>query len=296
MILLKTALKRLLAMALVTFLVCALFYGCNKEPELPPESETESEPTTEDPWATEEEETEEEETEEETEPPTTTRRPTTTTKKPSTTSTTTTTTTGGSTTIPDGSDKVTTTSTTKASVTTPSTYSKVTGVKFNGASGYTLAVNNTQSLNWTISPANATNKGVVFFTSNASVATVTAGGVVTAKGTGTCTITVKTTDPQADANYEDSITITVPVVLVTGISISGGASVGTGSSLQLSANVLPANATNKDVTWSLNCASSVATINSSGLITAHQTGAIVVTATAKDGSGKSDSRTIQITT
>jgi len=295
MILLTTAYKRLLAIALAACLVCALFYGCNKPPELPPESETESE-TTEDPWTFETETETEPTTEEPTEPPTTTRKPTTTTRTTTRTTTTTepTTTTNPSTTIPDGSDKPPTSTTTTTTSTTPTTYIKATNVKFNGASAYTMAAGNTQNLSWTVSPANATNKGVVFFTSNSAVAEVSPGGVVTAKGGGTCTITIKTTDPQAATNYEDTVTITVSAILVTSISISGGATVGVGGSLQLTATVGPANATNKTVTWSVD-PSDAATINSSGVLTALKTGPVDVTAKANDASGVSDTRRIQIT-
>jgi len=286
MILLKTAYKRLLALALAMFLICALFYGCNKEPELPPEeSETE---TTDDPWAFETETTEEDTTETETEPPTTTTRRTSTTTR-TTTRTSTTTTTNPSTTIPDGSDKAPSTTTTS----TAAVYNKVTNVSFNGAASYTLTAGKTQNLSWTVSPSNATNKGVVFFTSDSSVATVSAGGVVTAVSGGTCKITIKTTDPQAAANYEDSVTISVPVVLVNSIAISGGASVGVGGSLQLTATVGPTNASNKNVTWSVDPPEQ-ATISASGMLTARQTGYVDVTASARDGSGVSDTRRIEI--
>jgi len=288
----KTAYKRLLAIALAMFLVCALFYGCSKEPELPPETETEAE-STEDPWAFETETTEEDTTEEETEPPTTTRRPTTTTRT-TTRTTTTSTTTSGSTTIPDGSDKAPTTTTTTTTKTTA--HVKVTNVKFNRASSYTLPVGNTQPLEWTVSPANATDKGVTFRSSNKSVAEVSAAGVVTAKGGGTCTITVTTIDSKADANYEDTVTISVPVVLLTSFSIAGGKEVKVGGSLQFQAHDFkPSNATNTDVTWSVSPAEQ-ASINSSGVLTANQTGITYVTATAKDGSGASYTVSIEIKT
>ena len=174
-------------------------------------------------------------------------------------------------------------------------YNKVTGVAFNGPPSYTLNAGNTQALSWTVSPANATNKGVVFFTSDSTVATVSAGGVVTAVGGGTCTITVMTTDPQAADNYTYSITITVPVVLVTSIGISGAASVNVGGSAQYIATVNPTNATNKTVTWSIEPSSTgSATINNNGLLTATAVGYVDIKAAANDASGVSDIRRITI--
>lgn len=68
-----------------------------------------------------------------------------------------------------------------------------TGVKLN-ASTTTLKVGNTTTLTATVSPSNATNKNVTWSSSNTSVATVSSGGVVTAKAAGTVTITCKTVD------------------------------------------------------------------------------------------------------
>lgn len=55
--------------------------------------------------------------------------------------------------------------------------------------------------------------------------------------------------------------------------------------VQLSATVSPSNATNKSVTWSTSN-SSVATVSSSGLVTAQAAGSATITCTASDGSGK----------
>lgn len=51
---------------------------------------------------------------------------------------------------------------------------------------------------------------------------------------------------------------------------------------QVIATVLPANATDKSLTWSI---TGPATITQAGLVTATGNGTAVVTATAKDGSG-----------
>jgi uncharacterized repeat protein (TIGR02543 family) len=65
--------------------------------------------------------------------------------------------------------------------------------------------------------------------------------------------------------------------------------------LQLRANVLPTNATNKTVTWKSSNAK-IATVNAAGLVTFTGTaGSVAITTTAVDGSGKSAQVTIKST-
>lgn len=85
------------------------------------------------------------------------------------------------------------------------------------------------------------------------------------------------------------ITISGQVVPVTDITIKGANGANTittnNRNLQLSAEVFPANATDKTVRWSLVNGTDLATINSSGLVTAVENGSVTVKATANDGSG-----------
>ncbi len=53
---------------------------------------------------------------------------------------------------------------------------------------------NTGQLTATVTPSDATNKAVVWSSSNQAVATVDAAGKVTARGVGTATITCETVD------------------------------------------------------------------------------------------------------
>jgi LPXTG-motif cell wall-anchored protein len=84
--------------------------------------------------------------------------------------------------------------------------------------------------------------------------------------------------------------VTYTPVPVTNITITGtaGATAITadGGTLQISAAVLPTNATDPSVTWSVMPGTGNATINSTtGLLTATGNGTVTVTATANDGSG-----------
>ena len=73
------------------------------------------------------------------------------------------------------------------------------------------------------------------------------------------------------------------VVPVTGVSVSpSSASMNISETRQLSATVLPADATNKSITWN-SSNSTVATVNTSGLVTAVNAGTATITVTTQDG-------------
>ena len=148
-----------------------------------------------------------------------------------------------------------------------------------------LIEGNTMQLTATVLPSNATNKTVTWSTSNSSVATVSSNGLVTAKAVGNATITAMTTD---GSNLSASCSVTVTQnVLATSITLNKTSAVLTeGNSTQLTATVLPSNATNKTVTWTTSN-SSVATVSSNGLVTAKAPGTATITATTTDGSNLS---------
>ncbi len=75
-------------------------------------------------------------------------------------------------------------------------------------------------------------------------------------------------------------------IKVTSITVNSNSSnVEKGYSLQMNAAVLPNNATNALVVWSVENGTGTATISTSGLLTATQVGTVTVKATAQDGSG-----------
>lgn len=75
----------------------------------------------------------------------------------------------------------------------------------------TVNKNSTYSLNYSISPSDATNKNVTWTSSNPSVAIVSTSGVVSGISKGEATITGKTND----GNFTDSVTVTVKEVDTT---------------------------------------------------------------------------------
>ena len=73
------------------------------------------------------------------------------------------------------------------------------------------------------------------------------------------------------------------VVNVTGVTISPtSASLPVNGTQQLTATIIPSNATNKNVTWS-SSNNAVATVSSAGLVTALAAGSAVITVTTQDG-------------
>ena len=75
----------------------------------------------------------------------------------------------------------------------------------------------------------------------------------------------------------------VTTVAVTGVSVSPTtATVGLGSTQQLSATLAPANATNQNVTWT-SSNTAVATVNASGLVSAVSAGTTTITVKTVDG-------------
>jgi uncharacterized protein YjdB len=77
--------------------------------------------------------------------------------------------------------------------------------------------------------------------------------------------------------------VTSTTVAVTGITVTpSSTSIEVGGSQQITATVSPSNATNKSVTWETSN-SSVANVNSSGLVTALAAGSATITARTQDG-------------
>ncbi len=85
---------------------------------------------------------------------------------------------------------------------------------------------------------------------------------------------------------------------VTSISISGSSSVKQNSSVTLSATVLPSNATDSSVTWSIDSGNSYVTISPNGkscTVTGKAVGTATIKATANDGSGKYGTMQVKVT-
>ena len=173
--------------------------------------------------------------------------------------------------------------TVKAKVQTP-TEIKVSTILLNKTTA-SVTKGKTLQLTATVAPGNATNKEVKWSTSNKNVATVSPSGLVTAKSAGTATITCTAKDGSG-VKATCKITVKNPVVKVTKVTLNKTtATLAPKETLTLKATVTPTNATNKAVTWK-SSNTKIATVSSSGKVTAKAAGTVTITCTAKDGSGK----------
>lgn len=165
---------------------------------------------------------------------------------------------------------------------------KVTKVRLNKTSASLTKKGQTLQLTATVTPGNATNKTVTWKSSNTKVATVTSSGKVTAVANGTATITATAADGSKKA-ASCKVTVNIPApVKVTSVRLNKTSATLTakGQTAALTAFVTPSNATNKTVTWK-SSNTGVATVTSTGKVTAVANGTATITATAADGSGKS---------
>lgn len=136
----------------------------------------------------------------------------------------------------------------------------------------------TETINAIITPENATRKGITWTSSDTNVATVT-NGVVKGISAGTATITATT----KDGNFTDTCEVTVMQNAVTGIRISEKLiDLGMGYKKQITATVMPDDATDKSVEWTSENPE-IATVSDNGTITGKSYGRTVVTATTTDG-------------
>ena len=159
----------------------------------------------------------------------------------------------------------------------------VTGIVIESAK-VALSLGGSRTLSVTVSPENATNKAILWRSSDEAVATVKA-GVVTAVGEGTAEITAEAAD---GSGVRSTCTVTVQgmpgeIVPVSEIDMKSDLTLQAGESFELAAFVLPVNATYQTLSWTSD-RPDIARIED-GMVTGLCTGAATITAAAEDGSG-----------
>lgn len=163
----------------------------------------------------------------------------------------------------------------------------------------TIAQGQTLSLYAQITPGNASNKKLMWSSTNESVATVDNEGVVTAVSPGTTTITAKTSNGltvscelEVTQKIEATgITLNRTTATIT-ITVNNAGNITNNSNiLLLNATISPANVTNNTLTWT-SSNEEVATVEN-GCVTAY--GAGTTTITAETSNGKTATCTVTVT-
>ena len=180
---------------------------------------------------------------------------------------------GGVDSVSEGVEKLVKTATNNAEV-------RVTSVVLNKVPT-TLVVGGADTLSVTVRPVNATNKAVVYASSDKNILEVDNIGRIRAVSTGAAIIVAAT----VDGNYTTSSAITVTSPVVKAKSISLDKTQGTlfvNEVYVLSATITPDNATNKDITWS-SSNNGAAIVDNLGRVSAVSTGSAIITAAIANG-------------
>ena len=131
-----------------------------------------------------------------------------------------------------------------------------------------------------VTPQDADDVSVTWYSNNSGVATVDDGGRVTAIEVGTAVITATTND---GSGLSAKCTVTVTPKEVDDISINKEIlKMEIGDIEQLTVVISPADADDKTVTWR-SADAEVASVNSDGVVTARKAGETTITATASNG-------------
>lgn len=168
----------------------------------------------------------------------------------------------------------------------------VSGISIDEGSNVGVTYYLTTPLHVTIAPVDATEQTIVWSSSDPDTVEI---DPITGKVVGkiiydSATITATLTDPNnSNTVYTASILVTVNppanFVAATGISVTPESRTLTaiGEKFQVSAGILPVNATIKKHTWS-SSDTNIATVSENGLVTAVADGNVQIVATASDGS------------
>ncbi|MBQ7812669.1 MAG: Ig domain-containing protein [Bacteroidales bacterium] len=143
----------------------------------------------------------------------------------------------------------------------------------------TLQIGDSERLNATVLPTEASDKAIIWSSTDSDIATIT-DGVVTAVNIGQTTVTATSKDGRVSSGC--IVTVIPNHVSVTSVSLDmTNVEMEPGDELRLNETVSPQNATNKGVKWS-SSNSSVVTVSKYGLITATEEGTAIITVTTDD--------------
>lgn len=157
-------------------------------------------------------------------------------------------------------------------VTTP-----VTGITISETSAK-MYLDGTKQLTAKVTPSTADNQSIIWSSSDDYVVSVDSNGLLTAVGVGTATITATS----VDGVYKKTCTVTVGKHVSNVLLSDSSLIVNVGASKQLTATVLPLNATDKSVEW-ISTSSSIASVDENGVVTANAPGNATIIVSTNDG-------------
>lgn len=174
------------------------------------------------------------------------------------------------------------TDTCKVTVNSTNGYIPVTGISLD-KKDIKLDLNRAVVITAKVNPSNATNKNVIWSSSNSNIASVDKYGIVTGKSEGVAIITATAVDKNLSAAC--IVRVNSPkgnIVPVTGIKLNKNALImKMGVNERLIAVVSPINATNKNVIWESDD-SSVVSVDQKGMLTALKPGLATITVRTED--------------
>ncbi len=144
-----------------------------------------------------------------------------------------------------------------------------------------LTVGDTAQIAAEVLPSNATDKKLSYASSDAQVASVDPTGKVTANAAGTAKITVSSSNNKS-AQVEVSVKEKPIEAERVTASVLPSTSILVGDVVQVTAEVLPVDATDKSLTYT-SSDEAVATVDGTGKVTAKKTGTAVIKAAASNG-------------
>lgn len=134
-----------------------------------------------------------------------------------------------------------------------------------------INIGNTQAVSCTCLPENATDKTIIWESSNISVATVNNYGVISAVGAGTCTITAKSGNVSASLSVIVAKPVDQVVLNKTEVSIREE------KTFSFVCSIIPNDASNKTISWE-SSNPSIATVDANGLVIGIKAGTCQITA------------------
>ena len=148
----------------------------------------------------------------------------------------------------------------------------------------TLGISESETLTARVMPENATDKTVMWTIDDSDIASISSTGLVTGLSVGETVATVITNDGGFTDTCDVIVSIPVDPDVVSSVTLNQSSlTINVDDQVNLIATIYPSTALNKTVTWST-LDDNIASVSSTGLVTAVAVGNTTITVTTTDGS------------